>query len=125
MVSGDLGLGADGIDRDQGPLERQPLQEQRDGGDLVRLAAHRLLPEHQALAACPSRDQMQRLASLAPGMAATGGLAVDRDQVRLRLAQALDPAHKAGLEQRRIERGHHLAQRVVTGNPVPVGQQPA
>ena len=24
--AGDLGLGADGVDRDQGPLERQPLQ---------------------------------------------------------------------------------------------------
>ena len=95
-----LVLGADGVDGDQGTVQRQAFQQQRDGGDLVRLAAHRLLAEHQALTGGPSGDEMQRLAPLAAGMRPARGLAVDGDQVRLRLAQALDPAHEAGLRVR-------------------------
>ena len=49
------------------------------------LPAHRLLAEHQALAAGPSGDEMQGLKPLVAGMRAAGGLAVDGDQVRLRL----------------------------------------
>src|SRR4051812_19712217 len=45
---GDGGLCADGIDRDQRAGQFQPLQQQRDGGDLVRLAVHCLLAEHEA-----------------------------------------------------------------------------
>src|SRR4051794_18348979 len=39
------------------------------------------------------------------------------------LAQALDPAHEAGPEQPGIERGDHLAQRVVARHPVLAGQE--
>src|SRR3954470_11914253 len=120
---GDPGLGADGVDRHQGALERQPLQEQRDGGDLVRLATHRLLPEHQALAGRPGGDEVQGIAALAPRVGAPRGLAVDRDEVRLGLAQAFDPRREAGLEQLGVERGDHLAQRVVARHPVLAGQE--
>ena len=121
----DLHLGADRVDRHQGAFQRQPLQEERDGGDLVRLAGHRLLPEHQPLAARPGGDEVQGTAPLAPGVGAARGLAVDGDQVGLGLAQALDPSRKARLEQLGIERGEHLAQRVVARNAVPVGQEAA
>ena len=56
-------------------------------------------------------------------MAAARGLAVDGDEVGLGLAQALDPAHEAGLEQPGIERGDHLAQRVVARHPVLARQE--
>ena len=82
-------------------------------GHLVRLATHRLLPEHQALLTGPSAHQMQRCAALAAGVAAARCLAVDRDPARLRLAQTLDPGGEAGLEQLGIERREHAAQRVV------------
>jgi hypothetical protein len=53
------------------------------------------------------------------------GLAVDGDQVGLRLAQALGPAREAALEQLRVERRDHLAERVVARDAVPVGQEAA
>src|SRR3954454_15080803 len=121
----DLGLRADGVDRDQGALESDALQQERDGGDLVRLTRYRLLPEHQPLAGGPGGDEVQGTAPLAPGVGAARGLAVDRDDVGLRRAQALDPAGEAALEQGRVERGDHLAQGVVARDAVPVGQEAA
>jgi hypothetical protein len=122
---GDGALRADRVDRDQGTRERQALQEPRDGGDLVRLAGDRLLPEHEALPSRPRGDQVQRRAALAAGVGAPRGLAVDRDEVGRRLAQALDPAREARLEQLGVEGGDHLAQRVVARDAVPVGQEAA
>jgi hypothetical protein len=68
---------------------------------------------------------VQRLAALAAIVRATGGLAVDRDQVGLGLTQALDPGREACLEQPGIERGDNLAQRVVARDAVPVRQEAA
>jgi hypothetical protein len=107
------------------PKVAGPLQQERDGGDLVRLARHRLLPEHQPLAGGPGGDEVQGTAPPAPGVGAARGLAVDRDDVGLRRAQALDPAGEAALEQGRVERGDHLAQGVVARDAVPVGQEAA
>src|SRR3954470_4707736 len=72
-------------------------------------------------ASCPSTSRWRvaqaetrcrgpRPSPLAPGVGAARGLAVDRDDVGLRRAQALDPAGEAALEQGRVERGDHLAQ---------------
>ena len=36
---GDGGLGSDGVDRHEGALELQPLEQERDGRDLVDLAS--------------------------------------------------------------------------------------
>lgn len=88
----DLGLAADGIDGDQGTGERQALQQQWNCLDLIGFPGHGFLPEHQPLAAGPGRDQMQRLAPLGFGVAAARGLAIDRDEIRLALAQLLHPA---------------------------------
>src|SRR3954471_4803496 len=108
-------------------VTRAPSSASRssDGGDLVRLAGHRLLPEHQALAARPGGDEVQGITPPAPGVGAPRGLAVDGDQVGFRLAQALDPAREAALEQLRVERRDHLAERVVARDAVPVGQEAA
>src|SRR4029078_10838656 len=79
----------------------------------------------RALAGRPGGAQVERLAALAPGVGAPRGLAVDGDQVGFRLAHALDPAREAALEQLRVERRDHLAERVVARDAVPVGQEAA
>lgn len=113
---GDGDLGADGVDGDQRAGQFAPFQQDRNGGDLVRRVVHRLLAEHQALPAGPGREQMQRLAALAPRMGAPCRLAVERDHRpllrigRCRLPQPGDPGGEAVPEQPRIESGDHLAQ---------------
>jgi hypothetical protein len=68
---------------------------------------------------------VQRLAALGLGMAASGSLAVDRHEVRLRLAQLLHPSDEAGLEQLGVERVDHAVEGIVGGNPVGVRQEMA
>lgn len=41
---GDLALATDGVDGDQRPREFRPLEQERDGGDLVALRGHRSWP---------------------------------------------------------------------------------
>jgi hypothetical protein len=120
---GDAVLGADRIDREQGTGQRQPLQEQQNGGDPARRAGHVLLPEHQALAAGPGRDK-RRLAAFAARVGERG-LAVHGDDVPRRRAPPLDPAREAGLEQRGTESADDLPHRVVAGNTVQIGQEAA
>jgi hypothetical protein len=58
---GDVGIASHGIDRDQGALKVEALDEGRNGGDLVRFFIDRLLAQHQTLVAGEGRDQMQAL----------------------------------------------------------------
>lgn len=109
-------LAADGVDGHEGAGQRQPLEQQRDGDDLVRLAGHCLLAQHQALAGRPRRDQVQRAATLGARMCPSRGLAVDGDNVRLTLPKLVDPADEARLEQCRIEGVDQIVQRVVRGD---------
>ena len=62
MISAILVWVADRVDRDQRAGQSQALQQERDGDDLVRLVADRLLAQHQALPAGPGGDEMQGLA---------------------------------------------------------------
>ena len=61
---GDGGLAAHGIGRDQGALEIEPLDEGRNGGDLVGFFKYRLLSpcrrmtEHQPAVGREDRHQM-------------------------------------------------------------------
>jgi len=123
---GDLRLGAHRVDRDDGAVQVEFLQQQRDGGDLVGFLLARLLAQHQSLAGRPGGDQMQRLASLAAVMGAPRGLAVDRDELRQRgVTEFLDAGEEAGFEQLRIDGGKHVAQRVMAGDAIRVGQEAA
>ena len=47
---GDLGLAPHGVDGDQRALQFKPLDQQRDGGDLVGFDVCRFLPEDEPLA---------------------------------------------------------------------------
>lgn len=91
--AGDVALAADGIDGDKRASEFEPIEQKRDGGDLVALGGDRFLTKHDPLARRPGRDQMQRM-SVAP-MRTPGRLAVDGDNVGLALAQALHPGRAA------------------------------
>ena len=95
---GDLGLAAHGVDGDERAGQFEPLEQQRDRIDLVRLLRHGLLAEHQPLPARPGRDQVQRIAALR--LAPPRGLAVDRHDVGRALAQALHPGGEALGEER-------------------------
>ncbi len=62
---GNLGLRSHGIDGDERPGQSQALEQQRDGRDLVGFGLARLLAKHEALAAGPCRDHVERPAVLA------------------------------------------------------------
>ena len=47
---GDLGIGGDGVDGDQGGLDGQPLQNGQDGGALILFGVDRLLGQNELLA---------------------------------------------------------------------------
>jgi len=71
---GYVALAPDGIDGDGSARQLEPLQEQRDRGDLVAFGGDRLLPEDEALPRRPCGDEMERVCRPAPG--AAGRLAV-------------------------------------------------
>ncbi len=68
---------------------------------------------------------MQRLASLGTRMAAPRGLAIDGDDLGIAVAQGLDPACEASLEEVGIERVDHVVERVVRRDAALVGQETA
>ena len=57
-------------------------------------------------------------------MAAARRLAVDGDDVRITIAQGLDPGGETGLEQIGIERIDHVIQRVMRRQAALKGQEP-
>ena len=59
---GDLCLSSHRIDRHQGTLQVEVLQQQRNGGDLVGFLLARLLPQHDPLSGGPGGNHMQGLA---------------------------------------------------------------
>ncbi len=73
---GDLRGGAHGVDGDQGAFQGQPLEQKRDGLDLVGLLGGSLLTQHQALVAGPGRDEVKRAAASGAIVAAARRLAV-------------------------------------------------
>ena len=52
-LAGDFGLAAHGVDRDQGAGERQPLEQQRNGRDLIGPGRTGLLTRNEPLSARP------------------------------------------------------------------------
>ena len=57
---GNLALAAQGIDGDDGALDRQHIEKRRDGDDLVGFVRHFDLAEHQTLARCESGHHVDR-----------------------------------------------------------------
>ena len=89
----DILLAPHRIERHDGAVEIQSVEQLRDCGDLVRLAVDRALTEHQSLITGPGADQMQRAVIVAAAARAPDALAVDRHHLALDLAhQGLRPA---------------------------------
>ena len=120
-----------GVDGDQRAADRQPVEQQRDGGDLVGLGGACLLTEHQPLAAGPGGDQVERIAILRPVMGAAGCLAVDGDDlgaaigIRIGGAQACHPCGEAGREQPGVDGIEDVVERVVARDAVSERQEAA
>jgi len=102
-------------------------------GGLVGLGLARLLAGHQALAAGPGGNHVQRSTLAAAVVGAPRGLAVDgadlgrrRGWGRRRLAQALDPGGEALREERAVDRvDDDVVEGVVAGDAGLERQQPA
>src|ERR1051325_798611 len=57
---GDVFLASHSVERHDGAVEMQGIEQLGDGGNLVRLAVDLALTEHQSLIAGPGTDQVQR-----------------------------------------------------------------
>src|SRR3954465_2740943 len=116
---GDVLLTAHGIERHDGAVEVQGVEQLGDGGDLVRLAIDLALTEHQPLITGPGADQVQRAVIVAAAAGAPDGLAVNRHHLTLHLTrQGLCPAREAALERVRIDQHEDPPERIVRGNTV-------
>src|SRR5882757_3136513 len=100
------------------------LQQQWHGGDFVGFLLGRLLPEYNSLPRRPGGNQMQGIAAPPPVMAAPRGFPIDRDDVRVVVAQSASPGEEAGFEQVWVQCREHIAQRVVAGDVVFVTVKP-
>src|SRR3954470_1334092 len=116
---GDVLLAPHRIERHDGAVEMQGIEQLGDGSDLVRLAVDLALTEHQPLITCPSADQVQRAMIVAAAAGAPNGLAVDRHYLAFDLTrQGLCPARKATLERVRIDQHEDPSERIVRGDTV-------
>src|SRR3954452_40762 len=116
---GNVLLASHRVERHDGALEMQGVEQLRDGGDLVRLAVDLALAEHQSLITGPGADQMQRTVIVTAAAGAPDGLAVDRHHLALDLAcQRLCPSHEAALERVRIDQHEDPPERIVRGDTV-------
>src|SRR3954470_19615380 len=112
------------VERHDGAVEMQGIEQLGDGGDLVRLAVDRAPTEHQFLITCPGADQMQRAVIVARAARAPDGLAVNRDHLALDLTrQGLCPAREAALERVGIDQHEDPSERIMRGDAVRQGQK--
>ena len=104
----DLGIAGDGVDRHQRPLEpavgRQPLEQQRDRRQFVRLVGHGFLRQNEFARRGEGRHKMQRRLSRAAVVAAARGLAIDRNQVEPIRPAGAHPVRETGRKQRGLIR---------------------
>ena len=107
---GDGSVGGDRVDGHQRAARtaafRQPCQKNRNGGQRVGFARHRLLTEHEARCGGEGGDYMERCPTRRSVVAAPGRLAVDGDEIRAVWPGLARPAGERGLEQGRIDPVH-------------------
>src|SRR3954463_3574400 len=84
---GDVLLASHGVERHDGALEMQGVEQLGDGGNLVRLAVDLALTEHQSSITGPGTNQMQRAVIVAAAAGAPDGLAVNRHHLALDLTR--------------------------------------
>src|SRR3954453_13441055 len=116
---GDVLLAPHRVERHDGAVEMQGIEQLGDGGDLVRLAIDLALTEHQPLITGPGANQVQRTMIVAAAAGAPDGLAVDRHHLTRHLTrQGLCPAREAALERVRIDQHEDSPERIVRGDTV-------
>jgi len=113
------------INRDDRPFDVHQPQKLRNRRDFVRFLRTRHLTQRQAKFAGPDAHRMQRAQPVVAIVAPPRRLAVHgqdrlfhpRSSGRSR-PQRLQPIHKAGLEDARLQRHQHAAKDVLAWNPV-------
>jgi hypothetical protein len=95
---GDVALAGHRIDGYDHPLDRQHVEQLRDGVDLVGIVRDLHLAQHEALAGCEGRNHVdqRRRVLLAPGPPRR--LAIDGNQPLRRSGLCRDPGDEAALE---------------------------
>ncbi len=121
----DHALAADGVNRNDGPLDRQHIQQLGDGDDLVRLLGHLNLTEHKVLARRKGRDHVDSRCSVGPVMRAAHRFAVDSDHALRHTGDGRDPGNKATLELFGIEGSQDIAEMVVSRRTIFERREPA
>lgn len=111
-------MAVEGIDRHDGAVERQHLQQLGDGGDLVGLGIGGNLREHEALIAAPGADHVQRRGGARRVERSAQNLAVNRNDAAATRRKLGHEPLEAGTELLRIEQAKHPAEGVVTGHTV-------
>jgi len=90
---GDGRIRRDSVDRNQRTFETvlggEPLNQNRNGGGLIRLVGDLLLAENEAAGGGEGRDEVKRRLVDAAIMASTRGLAVDGHEIRRRIERQL------------------------------------
>src|SRR5919202_2070357 len=115
----DLTLAADGVDRDDRPLDRQPVEKLRDRDDLIGLFRHLDLAEDETLACGKGRNQVDRSLAAARVAGPAHGLAINRNDALRQSGQGGHPRNKAALELLSIESGQKVAEVIVGRWAVP------
>src|SRR4051794_22867609 len=94
---GDVLLAPHRVERHDGALEMQDVEQLGNGGDLIRLAVDFALSEHQFLITCPGADQMQRAVIVARAAGLSRDWGSCRDGCwRMRIVGGLEALPEAG-----------------------------
>jgi hypothetical protein len=107
---GDISLTPHRVNGDDGAVDRQHVEQGRNGHDLVGFFRHRDLSEHEALTRGESGKHVDRLFRTPLLVRAAQCLAINGDDLGRRLGQLCDPGDEAALEGLRIERGENITQ---------------
>jgi hypothetical protein len=110
-LPGNLGLTADGVDRDDAALEGQCVEQRFDRRNLVALAAGVFLPQAQAAGRGIRTDRVQCRVVPIPG--AAGRLAINRDHAGHNPGEVADPFTETGFEHLGVQQAKQPTKRVV------------
>lgn len=110
-------------DVDDRPLQRQHVEQFKDGGDFVALGIDRLLTQHKARFAGIGRNEMQRLGRRIAGLAAAQCLAIDGDNAANHRVEGRHPACKGRFQRLGIDKPEKAPQRLLAGDAIPVRQE--
>src|SRR5215217_1833029 len=116
---GDCGLAAHGVQRHDAVLQRELVQQFRDGCDLVGRLMDAALAQHEALLARPGTHEVQGGSLPAAIERAPERLAINGDHLALKAVhEGADPGREPALEGIGIDEHEHAPEGIVRWNAV-------